>query len=86
MSDPNIESTSFSKELYSDHKKHSNNTSVDLKKLSQLVADCVVPVPENLSPEQLSELVNLVKRFRKRRLVKHIARAIAMNIYFEREP
>jgi hypothetical protein len=56
-----------------------------LVRIADLVARGEMPVPQHLRAEQLHSLVREVRKRRRRRLVKFIARAIALDIHRSRE-
>ncbi len=53
----------------------------DLCRLAELVAAGEFPLPGDLARDSLERLVRDVRRLRRERLVKHIARAIALDIH-----
>ena len=56
-----------------------------VSRLAALVASGDLSVPTDLSGDQLRRLVRQVREYRRRRLVKHIAHAIADDIVRSRE-
>lgn len=60
-------------------------SSQQLARLADLVACGDLPVPVDLHPDQLENLVRAVRRRRRDRLVDHVARAIALDIARSRE-
>lgn len=56
-----------------------------LSRLAELVASGELPLPSDLSADELDELVRNVRVRRRRRLFRYIARAIALDIHRSRE-
>ncbi len=59
---------------------------VDVERLAALVADGEVPWPDDLSAHQATELAAAVRRRRRLRLVKLIARQIAAELWRDKPP
>lgn len=56
---------------------------VKLDHIAKMVAQGELPFPENIEPEQMNQLALEVRKQRRRRLIRYIARSIAMDIYLE---
>lgn len=52
-----------------------------LDRIARLVADGELPLPQDLATEDFDWLVKKVRKLRRRRLVRFIARAIAFDIW-----
>ena len=61
-------------------------TPEQLMRLAQLVANGELPFPTNLPAERSQRLLVEVQQRRRRKLVKYIARMIALDIQRSREP
>jgi predicted AAA+ superfamily ATPase len=72
-------------ESTSDRASESQPTEETLVECAKLLATDAMDWPQNLSDEQQAELVALVRKFRRARLVKLIASQIAADIACERE-
>jgi hypothetical protein len=58
----------------------SSPVSINLEKIAHLVASGQMPLPEELSPEELQEVVHQVRTRCRQRLLKLIASAIAQDL------
>lgn len=62
------------------------DTAERLHRWALLIASGEAPLPAELAPAELSVVLAEVARLRRERLVRFVARAIAQDIYCEREP